>query len=46
MGYEGFDCMADTVHQAMGWPKITLKNSWNIFSQMSNLIEALGVNIA
>jgi hypothetical protein len=43
---EEFSTMADAVHEAMGSPKITLENSWNIFSQMSNLIEELGVDIA
>ncbi|KAJ7874312.1 hypothetical protein B0H14DRAFT_3083423 [Mycena olivaceomarginata] len=38
---EEFSTMADAVHEAMGSPKITLENSWNIFSQMSNLIEDL-----
>ncbi|KAJ7352050.1 hypothetical protein DFH08DRAFT_693097 [Mycena albidolilacea] len=42
---EEFSTMADTVHEVMGWPKITLENSWNIFSQMSNLNEDLGVDI-
>ncbi|KAJ7831208.1 hypothetical protein B0H14DRAFT_3464215 [Mycena olivaceomarginata] len=43
---EEFSTMADAVHEAMGSLKITLENSWNIFSQISNLIEDLGVDIA
>ncbi|KAJ7687071.1 hypothetical protein B0H14DRAFT_3101474 [Mycena olivaceomarginata] len=40
------EALSEEVHEAMGSPKITLENSWNIFSQMSNLIEDLGVDIA
>jgi hypothetical protein len=43
---EEFSTMMDTVHEVMGWLKITLENSLNIFSQMSNLIEDLGMDIA
>ncbi|KAF7361589.1 hypothetical protein MSAN_01193000 [Mycena sanguinolenta] len=43
---EKFASAAQTVfHEAMGSPKITLENSWKIFTQMSARIEELGPDV-